>query len=193
MEALLTSAGVVALAEIGDKTQLLAILLAARFRRPLPIIAGIFVATLVNHAGAALVGKLAASVLDGPVVTLALGLGFLAMAAWALIPDKDEGVPEGPAGAGAFLATTIAFFLVEMGDKTQIATVALAARFQSVFAVAAGTTIGMMAANVPAVLLGDVILRRAPLKLIRAAAAAVFALLGAVTLIAAFAGWRLPS
>ncbi|NDC59737.1 MAG: TMEM165/GDT1 family protein [Alphaproteobacteria bacterium] len=193
MEALLTSAGVVALAEIGDKTQLLAILLAARFRRPLPIIAGIFVATLVNHAGAALVGKLTASVLDGPVLTLALGLGFLAMAAWALIPDKDEGVPEGPASAGAFLATTIAFFLVEMGDKTQIATVALAARFQSVFAVAAGTTIGMMAANVPAVLLGDVILRRAPLKLIRAAAAAVFALLGAVTLIAAFAGWRLPS
>ncbi|MFZ4601125.1 MAG: TMEM165/GDT1 family protein [Caulobacterales bacterium] len=193
MEALLTSAGVVALAEIGDKTQLLAILLAARFRRPLPIIAGIFVATLVNHAGAALVGKIAASFLDGPVLTLALGLGFLAMAAWALIPDKEEGVPEGPAGAGAFLATAIAFFLVEMGDKTQIATVALAARFQSVLAVAAGTTIGMMAANVPAVLLGDVILRRAPLKLIRAGAAAVFALLGAATLIAAFAGWRLAS
>ncbi len=177
MQEFWVSTGTVAIAEIGDKTQLLAIVLACRYRQPVSIIAGIFAATLLNHAGAAWVGALIGDWLAGDRLQIALGLGFLAMAVWALIPDKEEEVTSG-ARAGAFLATAIAFFLVEMGDKTQIATIALAARFQDVLWVALGTTFGMMLANVPAVLLGDRVVRIAPLAVIRVVAACVFAVLG---------------
>src|SRR5690348_14170946 len=155
MEAFLVSAGLVAIAEIGDKTQLLAMLLATRYRRPLPIIAGILVATLANHALAASVGAAVAAWLGPDAMRWIVGGLFIAMAGWALIPDKADEGPKAAGHVGAFLATAIAFFLVEMGDKTQIATVALAARFQSVALVTAGTTLGMMIANVPAVLFGD--------------------------------------
>jgi putative Ca2+/H+ antiporter (TMEM165/GDT1 family) len=188
MEALLISAGLVAVAEIGDKTQLLAILLAARFRRPWPIIGGILVATLANHALAATAGVLAGQFLQGPWMRWVLGLAFLAFAAWALIPDKLDGAPDARAaaksGLSIFWTTTIAFFLVEMGDKTQVATAALAARFGDVALVAAGTTIGMMLANVPAVLIGEAAATKLPLKYIRWAAAASFAAIGAWILVA---------
>ena len=179
MEALLTSTAVVALAEIGDKTQLLAIVLAARFKQPMAIIAGIFVATIANHFLAALIGSRAASLLDGPGFRLIIAASFIAMAAWTLIPDKldDEPQPK-PARFGAFVATTIAFFLVEMGDKTQIATVALGARFHDVVAVTMGTTLGMMLANVPAVFLGNELLKRVPLKVVRWGAAGLFLVIG---------------
>jgi len=183
MEALLVSTGVVALAEIGDKTQLLALILAARYRKPLPIAFGILIATLVNHGLAAWLGALAAGWLGGDILHWILGLGFLAMAGWCLIPDKAEDGPKAAAKAGAFFATLIAFFLVEIGDKTQIATVALAARFHDIVLVTAGTTLGMMLVNVPAVLCGDRIARLAPLKLIRIAAAVLFAILGIMTLL----------
>jgi Ca2+/H+ antiporter, TMEM165/GDT1 family len=183
MESLLVSTGVVALAEIGDKTQLLALILAARYRRPLPIAFGILIATLVNHGLAAWLGALAAGWLGADAVRWILGLGFLAMAGWCLIPDKAEAGPRAAAKAGAFLATLIAFFLVEIGDKTQIATVALAARFDDMLLVTAGTTLGMMLVNVPAVLCGDGIARVLPLTPIRIAAAALFAVLGAMTLL----------
>ena len=188
MEALLISAGLVAVAEIGDKTQLLAILLAARFRKPWPIIAGILVATLANHALAATAGALAGQFLQGPWMRWVLGLAFLAFAGWALIPDKLDDGPDAGAPAKSALAifwtTTIAFFLVEMGDKTQVATAALAARFQDIALVAAGTTLGMMLANVPAVLIGEAAATKLPLKYIRWAAAASFAGIGAWILIA---------
>lgn len=183
MEALLVSTGVVALAEIGDKTQLLALILAARYRKPLPIAFGIFIATLVNHGLAAWLGALAADWLGADALHWILGLGFLAMAGWCLIPDKTEDGPRAAARAGAFLATLVAFFLVEIGDKTQIATVALAARFDDILLVTTGTTLGMMLVNVPAVLCGDGIARLVPLKPIRIAAASLFAVLGAVTLL----------
>ena len=183
MESLLVSTGVVALAEIGDKTQLLALILAARYRRPLPIAAGILIATLVNHGLAAWMGAVAAGWLGPDAMHWILGLGFLAMAGWCLVPDKAEDGPQAAAKAGAFLATLIAFFLVEIGDKTQIATVALAARFDGILLVTAGTTLGMMLVNVPAVLCGNGIARRLPLKPIRIAAAALFAILGALTLL----------
>jgi Ca2+/H+ antiporter, TMEM165/GDT1 family len=182
MEALLVSTGVVALAEIGDKTQLLALILAARYRKPLPIAFGILIATLVNHGFAAWLGALAADWLGADAMRWVLGLGFLAMAGWCLIPDKAEDGPQA-AGAGAFLATLIAFFLVEIGDKTQIATVALAARFDDILLVTAGTTLGMMLVNVPAILCGDGIARLVPLRPIRIAAAVLFAILGAMTLL----------
>jgi len=177
MEILLTSAFVVALAEIGDKTQLLAIILATRFRKPVPIIAGIFVATLANHAAAAWAGYLLSGLLSGVWFKYAIALSFIAMAAWALIPDKADETKE-VAHAGVFLTTLIAFFLVEIGDKTQIATVALGARFHDVFTVAAGTTLGMMIANVPAVLLGERATRVLPLKYVRFGAALIFLGLG---------------
>ena len=183
MEALLVSTGVVALAEIGDKTQLLALILAARYRKPLPIAFGILIATLLNHGLAAWLGALAANWLGADVLRWILGLGFLAMAGWCLIPDKAEDGPRAAAKAGAFVATLIAFFVVEIGDKTQIATVALAARFYDILLVTTGTTLGMMLVNVPAVLCGDGIARLAPLKLIRIAAASLFAILGVVTLL----------
>ncbi len=179
MEALFTSTAVVALAEIGDKTQLLAIVLAARFKRPVPIIAGIFVATLANHFIAALIGAQVANIIDGQVFRFLVAASFIIMAAWTLIPDKlDEDEAPKPARFGAFVATTIAFFLVEMGDKTQIATVALGARFNDVAAVTMGTTLGMMLANVPAVLLGNELLKRVPLNVVRYAAAGLFLIIG---------------
>jgi putative Ca2+/H+ antiporter (TMEM165/GDT1 family) len=182
MEAFLVSTGLVAIAEIGDKTQLLAMILATRYRRPVPIILGILVATLANHALAASAGALAAEWLGTDAMRWILGVLFLAMAAWCLVPDKADEGPKTASSAGAFLATTVAFFLVEIGDKTQIATVALAARFESLMLVTAGTTLGMMIANAPAVLFGDVLARVVPLTVVRAIAAAMFAALGILAL-----------
>jgi putative Ca2+/H+ antiporter (TMEM165/GDT1 family) len=182
MDAFLISTAVVAIAEIGDKTQLLAILLAARFKRPWPILAGILVATLANHALAALAGALVAGLVQGVWFRAAVGIAFIAMAIWALIPDKEDEAPAAgePKGAwGVFLATTIAFFLVEIGDKTQVATIALAARFETVLTVAAGTTLGMMIANAPAVWLGERAATVLPLRTVRIAAALIFLVLGA--------------
>ena len=178
MEAFLTSTGVVALAEMGDKTQLLAILLATRFAKPLPIILGILVSTIANHLLAALVGVEAASLLDSHWFRIAVALSFLAMAGWTLIPDKADDLKESAGRFGAFMTTVIAFFLVEMGDKTQIATVALGARFHNVLEVAAGTTLGMMIANVPAVLFGNQLLKRVPLRTVRIVTAGLFAVIG---------------
>ncbi|HRE35635.1 MAG TPA: TMEM165/GDT1 family protein [Sphingopyxis terrae] len=178
MEALFTSTAVVALAEIGDKTQLLAILLATRFKRPLPIILGILVATLANHALAALLGAQAAAFLDSDIFRYVIGASFVAMAAWTLIPDKFEDDDAPKSHAGAFMTTLIAFFLVEMGDKTQVATIALGARFHDVFTVTAGTTLGMMIANVPAIFLGHELLKRVDLNKVRMVAAALFLIIG---------------
>lgn len=178
MEALFTSTAVVALAEIGDKTQLLAILLATRFKRPLPIILGILVATLANHALAALLGAQAAAFLDSHIFRYVIGASFVAMAAWTLIPDKFEDDDAPKSHAGAFTTTLVAFFLVEMGDKTQVATIALGARFHDVFTVTAGTTLGMMIANVPAIFLGHELLKRVDLNKVRMIAAALFLVIG---------------
>ncbi|HEY0960691.1 MAG TPA: TMEM165/GDT1 family protein [Novosphingobium sp.] len=188
MEALLTSTAVVALAEIGDKTQLLAIVLATRFRKPLPIVLGILAATLANHALAAFAGERASAFLDGTWFRYAVAASFLLMAAWTLIPDKFEDEEQKPPRFGAFLTTLVAFFFVEMGDKTQIATVALGAQFQSVLWVTAGTTLGMMIANVPAVFLGNELIRRVPLNLVRTLAALLFLAIG-LWLLAQTAGW----
>ena len=189
MESLLTSTAVVALAEIGDKTQLLAIVLATRFKRPWPIVAGIFAATLANHFLAALVGEQAAFLLDGAWFRYLVAASFVVMAGWTLIPDPfDEDEAPRPSRFGPFLATTVTFFLVEMGDKTQIATVALGARFESVVPVMLGTTIGMMIANVPAVFLGNEIIRRVPLNVVRTVAALLFLAIG-LWLLARTAGW----
>jgi putative Ca2+/H+ antiporter (TMEM165/GDT1 family) len=185
MEALLFSTGIVALAEIGDKTQLLAFLLAAKFRRPLPIVAGILVATLANHALAAAVGAWISSVLGPNAMRWILGVSFIAMAAWTLVPDKIDDDEAKLGHYGVFLATLLAFFMAEMGDKTQVATVALAARFDAIVSVVAGTTLGMMLANVPAVYLGERIAGKVPLKLVHGIAAAIFALLGVATLLGA--------
>ena len=188
MEAFLVSTGIVALAEIGDKTQLLAFLLAAKFRRPLPIVLAILLATIANHALAAAVGAWLTSLAGPQVLRWALGLSFLAMAAWTLVPDRIDEDDTRLAKYGVFLTTLIAFFLAEMGDKTQVATVALAARYSGIVAVVAGTTFGMMLANVPAVYLGERIANRVPLRLVHGIAAAVFALLGLATLLGAGAG-----
>ena len=186
MEALLTSAVVVALAEMGDKTQLLAIVLTARFRKPVPIVAGILVATIANHLIAAWVGAEASAWLNSLWFRYAVALSFLAMGLWTLVPDKlDDDEEPKAARFGAFLTTLIAFFFVEIGDKTQIATVALAARFQEVWAVAAGTTLGMLLANGPVVFAGSKLVERIPLKAVRTVAALAFIAIGAVML------WRL--
>jgi putative Ca2+/H+ antiporter (TMEM165/GDT1 family) len=185
MDAFLVSTGIVALAEIGDKTQLLAFLLAAKFRRPVPIILGILVATIANHAFAAAVGAWVASVMGPNVMRWVLGLSFLAMAAWIMVPDTIDEDEAKLAKYGVFVTTLIAFFLAEMGDKTQIATVALAARYESAIAVIAGTTFGMMLANVPAVLFGERIARKVPLRLVHGIAALMFAVLGVGTLLGA--------
>jgi Ca2+/H+ antiporter, TMEM165/GDT1 family len=182
MYPLLVSTGVVALAEIGDKTQLLALLLAARFRQPWPICLGILFATLANHAAAGLAGLWVGDLLQGPSFRWILGVSFLAVAAWTLIPDKLDG-DEGPRRqAGAFMTTLVCFFLVEIGDKTQVATVALAAQFQSLAPVVVGTTLGLMIANVPLVFLGGKAADRLPLAAIRYIAAAIFAGLGVYVL-----------
>lgn len=186
MEAFLLSTGLVAIAEIGDKTMLLAIVLAARFRRPVPILLGILVATLANHALAATVGALAGDWLDGPWMKWVLGLAFIGFAAWALVPDRfeEDEAPSRIKAGSVFLTTAISFFLVEMGDKTQVATAALAARFHHIVTVTAGTTLGMMVANAPAVLIGEAAARRLPLRYIRWAAAGCFAAIGLWILIA---------
>lgn len=188
MDAFLTSTAVVALAEIGDKTQLLAIVLAARFGKPLAIIAGILIATLANHFLAALIGAQAASMLEGDWFGYLIAASFIAMAAWTLIPDKLDEEARKPARFGAFLTTLIAFFLVEMGDKTQVATIALGARFHDVVPVTLGTTLGMMLANVPAVLLGHQVLKVVPLNIVRFIAAGLFLAIG-VWILAQTAGW----
>ncbi len=186
LDAFLISAALVAIAEIGDKTQLLAIILAARFRRPVPILLGIFCATILNHAAAAALGVVVAEFLKGPLFQAAVGASFLGMALWALVPDKEDDGAAARTTGSVFLTTLVAFFLVEIGDKTQIATTLLGARFHDVLTVAAGTTLGMMAANTPAVLLGEVATRLVPLRYVRLGAAALFAALGAWILVSAF-------
>jgi len=186
LDAFLTSTGLVAVAEIGDKTQLLAIVLAARFRRPVPIILGILVAAILNHTAAAALGFVVATWLTGPTFQILVGAGFVVMALWALVPDKDDEAAANRAAGGVFLTTLVAFFLVEIGDKTQIATTLLAARFQDIAVVAAGTTLGMMIANVPAVLFGEAATRVVPLRYVRIGAAVIFFLIGAWVLAAVF-------
>jgi putative Ca2+/H+ antiporter (TMEM165/GDT1 family) len=185
LEAFLVSTGIVALAEIGDKTQLLAFILAAKFRKPLPIVLGILVATVANHAMAGALGAWITSLVGPETLRWVLGVSFIAMAIWTLIPDKFDEEDAKLARFGVFGTTLIAFFLAEMGDKTQVATVALAAQYQAFFAVVAGTTFGMMIANVPAVFLGDRIANRMPVRLVHSVAAAIFALLGIATLFGA--------
>jgi putative Ca2+/H+ antiporter (TMEM165/GDT1 family) len=182
LEAFLVSTGVVALGEMGDKTQLLAVLLAVKFKKPVPIVLGILVATLFNHATAGLVGNWVASALGPNLLRWVIGLGFLAMAAWMLVPDKIDTDDAAPQRFGVFGTTLIAFFMAEMGDKTQIATVALAARYHDLVSVVAGTTLGMLIADVPAVFVGGKIAEKVPMKLVHAIAAAIFALLGLLTL-----------
>jgi len=182
-EAFAVSTGVVALGEIGDKTQLLALLLAARFRKPVPIILGILVATLANHAGASALGSWITRVVDPQWLRWLLGLSFLGVAAWMLVPDKADDVQGNESGRwGVFGITVVAFFLAEMGDKTQIATVMLAAKYQSVWLVTAGTTLGMMIADVPAVLLGERVTTWLPVLWVHRVAAVVFAVLGVLVL-----------
>jgi Ca2+/H+ antiporter, TMEM165/GDT1 family len=183
LNALLTSTGIVALAEMGDKTQLLAFLLAARFRKPLPIILGILAATLLNHGLAGALGAWIATMLTPTMLRWSVGLLFLGMAVWTMIPDRIEDEEARTAAhLGVFSATFITFFLAEMGDKTQIATVAMATQFSSVWLVIAGTTLGMMIADVPAVFLGQRFANRIPMKLVHGIAAALFAVLGVATL-----------
>ena len=183
MEAFLVSTGVVALGEMGDKTQLLAMLLAARFKRPLPIVLVILLATLLNHAAAGALGGWVAEWLGPDRLRWVIGVSFLAMAAWMLIPDQIDDEHRTPGRLGVFGATVVAFFLAEMGDKTQIATVALAARYSDVVQVVLGTTLGMMIANVPAVFLGGKIARKVSMRLVHGIAAVIFAVLGALTLL----------
>ncbi len=183
MEAFLVSTGIVALAEIGDKTQLLALVLAVRLQKPIPVCLGILAATLINHACAAAVGQWITTYLGPDAMRWILGVSFIAMAGWMLIPDKlDDEEDTKPQRFGAFLTTAIAFFIVEMGDKTQIATIALAAKYSTLAAVVAGTTFGMLLANVPVVYFGDQLTRRVPIKIVHATCAGIFALLGTLTL-----------
>ena len=184
MEAFLVSTGIVALAEMGDKTQLLSLVLAARFRKPWPIVLGILVATLANHGLAGAVGSWVTTVLGPDVLRWVLGGSFIAMAVWMLIPDKLDDEEGGDAPRmGVFLTTVVAFFLAEMGDKTQIATVMLAAQYQAWLTVVAGTTLGMMLANAPVVWLGDAITKRVPLRVVHIVSAVIFAVLGAAALL----------
>jgi Ca2+/H+ antiporter, TMEM165/GDT1 family len=185
MDAFLVSTGIVALAEMGDKTQLLSLVLAARFRKPWPIVFGILVATLANHALAGAAGAWVTTLLGPQVLRWVLGGSFIAMAAWMLIPDKlDEGDGDKAPRLGVFGTTLVAFFLAEMGDKTQIATVMLAAQYNAWAAVVAGTTLGMMVANVPVVWFGDRVTRRVPIRVVHLVSALIFAGLGAAAI-----GW----
>ncbi|WOP15441.1 TMEM165/GDT1 family protein [Ottowia sp. SB7-C50] len=187
MEAFLVSTGIVALAEMGDKTQLLSLVLAARFRKPWPIVLGILVATLANHALAGAVGSWVQAQLGPQVLRWVLGLSFIAMAVWMLIPDKldEDDQPSAASRLGVFGTTLVAFFLAEMGDKTQIATVALAAQYKAWAAVVAGTTLGMMIANAPVVWFGDRLVKKVPIRVVHLVSAAIFAVLGMVALM----GW----
>jgi len=183
VEAFLVSTGIVALAEIGDKTQLLAFILAAKFRRPAPIILGILVSTLINHGFAGALGQWITSLLGPDLLRWVLGISFIGMAVWTLIPDEFDEKDARAARFGVFGTTVVAFFMAEMGDKTQIATVALAARYHALVEVVSGTTLGMMIANVPAVLLGDRIAGKIPVRMVHRIAAAIFGILGVVTLL----------
>ena len=186
MEALFISTGVVALAEIGDKTQLLAFILAARFKKPVPIILGILCATLINHGLAGALGAWITSVVSPGAMRWALGLSFIAMAIWTLIPDKiEEEETQVAKQLGVFGATFVTFFLAEMGDKTQIATLALAAHYAAPLTVVAGTTLGMLIADVPAVFVGNKFAAKIPMKLVHSIAAGIFALMGVLTLLQA--------
>ena len=191
MEAFLISTSIVALAEMGDKTQLLSLVLAAKFRKPLPIVAGIFVATLVNHALAGAVGNWITTVLGPDVLRWILGISFILMAGWMLIPDKldDDDTGSGAGRWGVFGTTLLLFFLAEMGDKTQLATVGLAAKYPLAYLwVVAGTTLGMMLANAPVVWLGDKLVKRVPIRLVHVISAAIFLVLGVLALILPGAG-----
>lgn len=184
VEAFFVSTGIVALAEIGDKTQLLALLLVLRFRQPWPVVLGIFVATVANHALAGALGQLVSNVLSDTWLYTLLAISFLAVAAWTLVPDQlDDDETSSISRYGAFIATLVAFFIAEMGDKTQIATVVLAAQFDAYVWVVLGTTLGMMLANVPVVFMGNAAAARLPLNLIRRVASAAFMLMGL------YAGW----
>lgn len=186
MESILVSTGVVALAEMGDKTQLLAFILAARFKRPLPIILGILAATLLNHGFAGALGTWITTVISADTLRWVLGLSFIAMAIWTLIPDKIDDEESLIANKlGVFGATFITFFLAEMGDKTQIATIALAAHYATTLLVIAGTTLGMLIADVPAVFLGNKFAEKIPMRLVHGIAALIFAVLGILTIIRA--------
>ncbi|GAB3752379.1 TMEM165/GDT1 family protein [Lysobacter olei] len=186
MESLLVSTGVVALAEIGDKTQLLAFILAARFKKPLPIIAGILVATIINHGLAGALGAWITASVSPEVLRWVLGLSFLGMAVWTMIPDEiEEEETKVAKRFGVFGATLITFFLAEMGDKTQVATVAMAAHYATPLLVVIGTTLGMLIADVPAVFVGDKLASKIPRKLVHTIAAGIFALLGVATLLGA--------
>jgi len=189
MESFLVSTGIVALAEIGDKTQLLALVLAARFRKPWPIVAGILIATLANHALAGAAGAWVTSLVGPDTLRWILGLSFIAMGIWALIPDKLDASEGRTARLGVFGATLIAFFFVEIGDKTQLATIALAAQYQAFASVVAGTTLGMMIANVPAVLAGEHLTKRIPVRALQICAAAMFVVLGIAALLGAGSGF----
>jgi putative Ca2+/H+ antiporter (TMEM165/GDT1 family) len=182
LNAFLVSTGIVSLAEIGDKTQLLALVLATRFRKPLPIALGILFATLVNHALAGALGAWMTSLIGPVALRWILGLSFVAMAVWTLVPDRLGEAKTKASHAGAFATTLVAFFLMEMGDKTQVATIALAAQYHAFFPVVGGTTLGMMLANVPAVVLGDRLAHRVPTRFVHAVAAATLATLGVATL-----------
>jgi len=183
MEAFLVSIASIALGELGDKTQLLALILATQLRRPLPVLLGILVATLANHLLAALLGQWAGLTLNPQLLRWVLGVSFLALAAWVLVPDKTDDTPRAQGHYGAFLVTLSAFFVAEIGDKTQIVALALAAKYRDLLAVVAGTTIGMMIVNVPTVLLAERVTRVVPLRWIRLLAALVYAVLGLLTLL----------
>lgn len=191
MEAIFISTGVVALAEIGDKTQLLAFILAARFKKPIPIIAGILVATLVNHGLAGALGAWLTSSVSPDIMRWVLGGSFLGMAIWTLIPDKiEEEETQVAQRLGVFGATVVTFFLAEMGDKTQIATIALAAHYGTPWMVIAGTTLGMLLADVPAVFVGNRFAARIPMRLVHAIAAGIFAVMGLLTLFQVDKFWK---
>jgi Ca2+/H+ antiporter, TMEM165/GDT1 family len=185
MESFLISLSTVAVAEMGDRTQLLALMLAARYRRPWPILAGILAATVANHAAAALIGQRLGRALTPRILAAAVGVSMIAMALWTLKPDTLEEAAPGATRRGAFLATLIGFFIAEIGDKTQIATLALAAAYRNLFAVVAGTTIGMLLANAPVVFFGKAFAARLPLRPIRYLASALFLVLGIFFLISA--------
>jgi Ca2+/H+ antiporter, TMEM165/GDT1 family len=183
MDAFMISTASVAVGELGDKTQLLALILATQLRKPMPIIAGIFVATLLNHLGACLVGEWASKLITPQILKWVLGISFLAVAAWALIPDKVDQEVKTRGNYGVFVLTAATFFLAEMGDKTQIVALALAAKYNDLIAVVAGTTLGMMIVNIPTVLCAERATKWVPVKLMRVIAAAVYALLGIATLL----------
>jgi len=185
MDAFFISTGIVALAEMGDKTQLLALILAARFRQPWPIVAGIFVATIANHALAGMFGAWITTFMGPDVLRWVLGISFIAMAVWMLIPDKlDDDAPKDAPRFGVFGTTVLAFFLAEMGDKTQIATVMLAAKYNAYYWVIAGTTVGMMLANAPVVWFGERMTRLVPMRVVHWVSALIFASLGGWALLA---------